>query len=450
METTEIRGNKILIVGFSREGQSVLSWLKVHYPTATIGVADQHENAMAAVPAGITTFSGEKYLAHLDEFTTVIRSPGVSPFLPELVAHKHNGGHITSATNIFLSLYGSQSIGVTGTKGKSTTASLIAHILGANGADVRLVGNIGKPMFDHVQDVTDKTQFVAELSSHQLADSHFSPHIAAFLGVVPEHMDYYPSFAEYVAAKERITGFQTKNDIFVCNLDAPQVTAVAERTKAKVICFGQHPNALVRVREGNICLSEVGRETVIMSVADVPLLGNVENILAAIAVCVVSGISLPDIKKAIVPFKSLPHRLERVGVYRDITFVNDSLATIPEAAVHALTALGDRVHTLIAGGFDRHIDFSVLGEYLATHPVPVLILFPDTGKYIWESIVAKNPDTTIEKIDINSMEEAVKAAYAKGKPGTICLLSPASASYNMFRDYADRGDQFASWVKTLG
>lgn len=373
----EIRGKSALIVGYGREGKSTEAWLQKHYPEMEISVSDSY---------------------HIPEkaFDMVVRSPGVSPYTLKV------SGFVTTATNIFFSLVKGTTIGITGTKGKSTTSSLIAHILGSTYHDVRLVGNIGSPMLDRLDDATDETVFVIELSSHQLVDIRYSPHIAVLLDIVPEHLDYYPDFATYKSAKENIFRFQKPDDHLVRN------------------------------------------EKIHASFAT-KLLGNAENINAAVKVAKLMNIFDNDIKKKLASFSPLPHRLEFVGEYRGIRFYNDSLATIPEATVHALSALGTDVTTLIVGGYDRKLNFSVLGKYLERHPVQTLILLPDTGEKILGSI--PHHPSSITHHFVHTMEEAVTLAYQHTPKGKICLLSPASASYNTFKNYEDRGNQFKEWVK---
>lgn len=383
----EILGKSVLIVGYGREGKSVEAWLTKHYPHAEISVSDSW---------------------HIPQkpFDTVIRSPGVSPFTLRV------SGHVTTATNIFFSRVKGITIGITGTKGKSTTTSLIAHVLSAHCKDVRLVGNIGKPMLDELDSSTKDTVFVIELSSHQLADIRYSPHIAVLLDVVPEHLDYYPNFEAYKQAKENIFRFQKQGD--------------------------------------HVIYSDT-------SLVDYPtkLIGNEKNISAAVRVARLLHVPEEVIQKSLATFTPLPHRLEFVGEHKNIRFYNDSLATIPEATIHALNALGPEVSTLIAGGYDRGLSYEKFGAYLAESHVKTLILFPDTGEKIWKAlqVTRVGPVTqvgrNVQKLVVTSMEEAITLAYTHTPKGNICLLSPASASYNLFRDYEDRGNQFKEWVKKL-
>lgn len=376
----EIRGKSVLIVGYGREGQSTHRFLKAHYPKVTIGIADKKE--------------GKEYLKEIGSYDTVIRSPGIP-------RRKVKGKWTTTATNIFFSRCPGITIGVTGTKGKSTTASLIAHILKQKFSDVRLVGNIGRPMLDYLDGATKNTVFVIELSSHQLEDIRFGPHVAVVLAIFPEHLDYYSSFDAYTKAKANIVRFQKKNDIVIFH---PSVKKIAQFSPGKKIPFTKFSPPM--------------------------LLGNRDNVRAAITVAKYFGVPTNRVLQSFVP---LPHRLERVGEFRGITFYNDSLATIPEATIHALKALKN-VDTLIAGGFDRGLDYTKLRKYLKIHPVKTLILFPDTGKKIGKGFF------------VQTMEEAVRLAYKHTPKGKICLLSPASASFNLFRDYEDRGNQFKEWV----
>ena len=439
MNTSEIHGTHILVVGYGREGKSVESWLKKHFPQLSITVTDEKEN-------------GPSYLQNLSRFDTVIRSPGVSLYLPELMSFEKSGGYITSATNIFFSLVIGKTIGITGTKGKSTTTSLIAHLLSSKYSDVRLVGNIGFPMLDALDTATEETIFVIELSSHQLADCRYSPNVAVMLGIVPEHLDYYPDLATYAQAKSNITLHQKNEDVVVFNPEHTLVRALVHPSSAQKITYKHFSDtdAHTFLRDGRIFIRKNENVQPIMNIADVPLLGNIENVLAAITVADLMDIDPVSIDTTIRPFRSLPHRLEFVGEFRGIKFYNDSLATIPQATIHALESLDGKVSTLIAGGYDRHLDFTELGTYLRAHPVSTLILFPDTGERILTSIGKLHAPNSIKWYAVQTMEEAVKLAYEHTVPGTICLLSPASASYNLFKNYEDRGNQFKAFVRDIG
>lgn len=454
----EIVGKSILILGYGREGQSVHRYLVEHFPHLTIGIADKI-SVKPILNDNVALHTGGAYLEALSQYDTVVRSPGVPPFLSEFFAYQKHGGHTSSATNIFFSVCPGKIIGVTGTKGKSTTASLIAEILKTTYADVRLVGNIGQPALDFLEGSDQDTIFVAELSSHQLADIRYSPQVAVILAIVPEHFDYYPDLASYAAAKGNIVARQSTNDIVVFNPSNALADKQAKRSRGKKLMYGlkQRDRAIAFIEKKAIVTNAYGVKEEILPVSEIPLLGNLDNVLAAVAVGIAFDVPVPLMRGAIGAFHPLPHRLEFVGEFRRIRFYNDSLSTIPEATIHALEALGSDVATLIAGGYDRGLDFTKLGEYLVKTSIKTLILFPPTGEKIWKAVKQATQATPatparpeIHKFDVKTMKEAVRLAYQHTPPGKICLLSPASASFNLFRDYEDRGNQFKEWVKKLG
>ncbi|MCL6096206.1 MAG: UDP-N-acetylmuramoyl-L-alanine--D-glutamate ligase [Patescibacteria group bacterium] len=443
----EIVGNSVLILGYGREGTSVHKYIQTRYPSKRIGIADQND-VVPKVEGSVTLHVGKDYLNSLLNYDVIVRSPGIPFRTPELQKSIKEGKKVTSETNIFFSECSGMVIGITGTKGKSTTSSLIYSILQSSYPDVRLVGNIGKPALDYLADSNHKTVFVAELSSHQLEDFHYSPHIAVLLAIVPEHLSYHGSFPTYVDAKGNIVNYQSADDIVVFNPANHTTERLAEESSGQKFKFSSHQI------EGINCYVKgsdifVGPEFV-MATDEIPLLGpgNIENVLAAISIGVIMGVDIEKIRKAIKEFKPLPHRLEYVGEKNGVSFYNDSLATIPEAAINALEALGTNVETLIAGGYDRGLDFSKLGEFLANNTaLKTLILFPTTGEKIWAAVLkAIKGDNPIAKYDVSTMEGAMDIASAKTSPGKICLLSPASASFGVFRDYEERGNKFRELV----
>lgn len=422
---SEIKGKKILILGFGREGKSVLNYLKNNYSDLEITLADKNEKAIDI--EGFPLQTGTRYLDNLETFDTVIHSPAISPGLLK------NAKYATTATNIFFELCSGITIGITGTKGKSTTSSLIYELIKAAGKDVRLVGNIGNSMLDQLENATKDTYFVIELSSYQLQDFRFSPHIAVVLPIYHEHLSYHGDFASYVAAKKHIIEFQTKKDFVVFHSKNEFSAQIAQSSQAQKIPYDA---ASFKKLIGQFTTNLKG-------------LANLENVMAAVSVAQLLNIDRQVISSALKSFKPLPHRIELVGTYKDITFYNDSLATIPQATQHALEALGNKVTTLIAGGFDRGVDFANFGHQLAQSSLKQLILFPDTGVKIAAALKKADPKTTISISPVKTMEEAVKIAYQVTPKGGICLLSPAAASFNLFKDYADRGEQFKSWVEKL-
>ena len=447
----EVLGQSVLILGYGKEGQSAHRYLSRNHPSKKVGIADQrHIESVVNSPAKL--YTGEEYLQSIRQYNVIIRSPGVPLQLPALQEYLKAGKKVTSATNIFFSECPGTIIGITGTKGKSTTTSLIFDILRKEYPDVRLVGNIGRPALDYPPKSNKKTIFVTELSCHQLEDAHYSPHIAVLLAIFPEHLDRYKDFSQYIGAKEKILEHQTNNDIVVFNPFHQIVNQLVSRHLAQkrrfslrstdqTSCFLDQQKIFTRKKNGQL--------QPILNKDEIPLLGegNIENVLAAISVGALLGASLEKIRRGIIEFKSLEHRIEFVGEYHGIRFYDDSIATIPEATIHALRALGDDVETLIVGGHERNLDFSRLGKFLGKSQLKTLILFPSTGKKIWQALCMASPkEKQPQKYEISSMKRAVKIAYQRTSPGKICLLSPASASFGLFRDYQARGNLFKKFI----
>ena len=433
--------DSVLILGYGREGKSIHRFLLDSFPFIKIAIADREE--VKPIDKYSVLYCGKDYLSHVKEFTTIIRSPGVSPnkilhFVQAIgsevfdreaqteSAQARRDDKLTSSTNIFFSMAAGRVIGITGTKGKSTTSSLITKILQTTYPDVRLIGNIGAPSLDSLKGAGSKTIFVFELSSHQLVDCRFSPNVAVVLDIVSEHLDYYKDFSSYVRAKENIVLYQKPSDFVIFNSEHKNPSRIASKSPGKKLTFSQ---------------ADIHK---FMDTTKIPLLGkgNFENIVAAVAVGKIFKVPNEKIAKAVQSFVPLEHRLEYVGEFNGIKFYNDSLATVPEASIHALEALGDNVETLIAGGFDRGVDFSGLNKYLEKTQVKNLILFPTTG----DKILKKNSN----RFNVSTMEEAVKIAFEKTAKGKICLLSPASASFGIFKDYDERGKKFKKLVTLLG
>lgn len=428
----EIVGSTVLIAGFGREGQSVYRYLRQVLPQLTLAVADQ--NTELSIDPQVTRDEkwGEtrKYFGTLawesvSQYETVIRSPGITPE----TLYASGAKHITSATNLFFAAQPGQVIGVTGTKGKSTTSSLIAHLLKTTYEDVRLVGNIGIPVLDYLEGATTETLFVMELSSYQLADCRYSPHVAVVLDIVPEHLNYHGDFAAYFAAKANIVRFQKSTDHIVFSAASPTASQIATNSPARSHVFSQH-NVAQFVDRAQL----VGP-------------GNRENIAAAITAAKVLSVSDEAIAQAVPRFEPLPHRLEPVGVFQGIYFVNDSLSTTPQATINAIESLTPAVHTLIVGGFDRGVSYEPLQKYLIqTKPsVAVVIGLPQTGHRLIETLGQHSTSLTLLAVD--TLEEAVTLAVQHTPAGATCVLSPAAASFNQYRDYAERGEAFRKLVQ---
>jgi len=438
----DLENKKILVLGFGIEGLDNLMFLRRFFPKKKIGIADRLEiqglrskfRKVLQKDQNLVLHLGRNYLKNLSNYDLIIKSPGIPPFLPEIRERRKKGARFISQTEIFFKLFPGRIVGVTGTKGKSTTAFLIYKILKEGGFRVCLAGNIGKPVLSFLEKATKRDIFVYELSCHQLYGLRKSPQVAILLNIFPEHLDYYPDFETYIQAKSNIARWQKESDFLIYNPQDEIVKKIASESKAKKIRI-----------EPQKCQRFFRK----LGISKIPMV----NLAAAFEVGRIFGISRRIIEKTISDFQGLPHRLEYVGEYRKIKFYNDSLATIPEATIEAINRLG-KVETLFLGGFDRGLNYQKLAEVLLDRKIKNLIFFPESGPRIWEQVKKIARKRKIRKMPqaffVSSMKEGVKLAYEQTSEGKICLLSCAAPSFGLFKDYRDRGNQFKKWVKKLG
>jgi UDP-N-acetylmuramoylalanine--D-glutamate ligase len=323
---------------------------------------------------------------------------------------------VTTSTNIFLSIFKNQVIGITGSKGKSTTSALIFQLLKVQYPDTLLVGNIGHPALDFVSDINRKSKIVMELSSHQLEDSRYSPAVAVILRLFPEHLDYYTDYQSYINAKMKIFGMQSQTDKLLVNKDDTELMRLTQNAKSETIYFSPDyfDATLAWIQDGKLKVKTHNIISELMPTYDLPLKGrgNLENILAAVNISLIEGVPPDKIKMALAGFSALPHRMEFVGRFKGIDFYNDSLATAPEAVIHALEALGESVQTVILGGLERGLDQKKLTDYLLSHSrIQTLLLFPDTGITIGKVLANSTISNSKKIFYVKDMDEAVKIAY---------------------------------------
>lgn len=431
------QAQNILILGMGREGISTLKYLNtLNDFSGKISLYDQKPaselNLNAELTRDTTQILGQPLsILSFADYDLIIKSPGI----PNRLLPKNLGTRLTSPTAIFLSLCPCPIIGVTGTKGKSTTASLIYSILHADNRESFLLGNIGRPALDSLSLITPKSSVVMELSSHQLSRLTISPHIAVILGIFPEHLDYYPNFQSYLDAKSNITKYQTNSDIVVYDPNNTHAQIIANLSPGK-----------------HFPITKLDMDLVAGFRSKLP--GNHYKINLALATKTadILGVNHHTIKQALLAFEPLPHRLEIVGTFNNITFYNDSLATVPTATIAALDELGDKVDTLILGDHDRHLEYLDLAKRILASNISNLILFPPVGEQIWETILKlkSSAHNRFNQVVVTKMREAITFAYKYTRHGKICLLSPAASSFANFKDYEDRGNQFKYFVRTLG
>ncbi|HLN53715.1 MAG TPA: UDP-N-acetylmuramoyl-L-alanine--D-glutamate ligase [Lentimicrobium sp.] len=426
-----LTGKKVLILGFGKEGRSTLNYLNQIAIDADIIIADSNEQAFANDPVisdrQISTISGPYYLSSIREADIVIKSPGIA-LNPELYGKDPHS--ITSQTDLFLAVYRKQVTGITGTKGKSTTSSLLAHILGSYFSDTLFGGNIGIPLFDLIDRITPSTRIVCELSSHQLQFVRNSPHIAILLNLFQEHLDHYDSYEDYQRAKYNIALYQEADDYFIYNSEDTLINNLLKKYPAKGKKISLDTD-LFRLLPEDVKLNLPGAHNRI-------------NASIAAAAAAINGIPAETIIESVTTFQPLEHRLQYVGIFNSRKFYNDSISTIPEAAIAAIESLKP-VNTLILGGFDRGIDYSVLADYLKKGNVKNVVTTGPAGYRIFSQI--SGLDTIEELYYFDKFDEAVSKAIEITPENGICLLSPAASSYNEFRNFEERGKRFIEIVK---
>ncbi len=420
----------MVILGYAREGRAMVDVLKQHVPSAEIIITDEKQIDAPEYRALADT------IAQITSDTIVIKTPGIPWHREYVVQIQAIGARITSSTNFFFAERASRFhhraqlstiehahnpiIGITGTKGKSTTSSLLAHVLRAAGKRVVLAGNIGEPAIAHI-DEPDDTIFVLEMSSYQLFDLEIAPHIAVILNLYEEHMDWHGDVARYHAAKMRIAEQQVDGDVFIYNEKFPQLVDLASRVQSKAIPFAD------RFDEALGSLTLLGDH-------------NKLNAAAVLTVCDVLGIARAVTSSAFASFVPLPHRLQDLGVVRGVQFVNDSFSTTPRSALAAIDVYRDRLGAIILGGHDRGYDFAELARVAVSTGARIYLL--QNAARLEVAIRAAGG----EPIMISTFPEIVADVIDHVTPGSACVLSPASPSFGQFQNFVERGEKFIAAV----
>ncbi|MFZ4400428.1 MAG: UDP-N-acetylmuramoyl-L-alanine--D-glutamate ligase [Bacteroidales bacterium] len=448
-----IFNKKVLILGFGKEGRSTYQFLRLFFPHQLFYIADQDlqlsEKYKFNEDEEVELKLGDSYLNSLSDYDLIIKTPGIS--LKHLNSIEVGNLQISSQTDLFLQLFSRQIIGITGTKGKSTTTNLIFHILKSFTENAIMVGNMGFPPFDQHANINDETFIVFEMSSHQLENCKIAPHYAILLNLFQEHLDHYQTYMDYQMAKFNIAKYQQSDDFFICNADNVEINTILKgiRLQGKLMQFSlaRKVNFGCFVKRKSIYFIENKSIKVFFDFKQKRILKgehNLLNIMAAINVCKLIGVPDNLITEGISSFKGLEHRMEFVGKFNGIDFYNDSISTIPEATIAAVNAL-NIVDTLILGGFDRGIEYFKLAEYLVKSDVKNLIFIGVAGKRIFDE-VKKLDCFKIQCFEANSFEEAVRLSIRNTKKRKICLLSPAAASYDTFKNFEERGKRFKELV----
>ena len=426
--TALLADRHILIAGYGREGKSTHALLQKLVPDAPFDIACNDDEIFNLL---------DKATSSNKPYDLIIKSPGISTMKFE---GRCNLNTITSQTDLFLQVYHDMTIAVTGTKGKSTTTTLIHHILShtlGSQHHIVLAGNMGIPLFDILDQLDELSLIVAEFSCHQLENIHRAPHIGVILNLYQEHLDHYHDYHDYQMAKMQMMLRQESEDhCFYCTDSQDLVDRVAE--------VKTHVSTHLHPYSYSSNLQQLPS----------PLKGkhNLSNIAVAQQVTSLLGITADQFSNALNTFHGLPHRLELVGTFNGITFYNDSISTIPEATLAAVEAL-ERVDTLILGGFDRGIDYTALANYLSDpehygKQVSNLVFVGQAGARMLQEWTDR-PDEPIQgrlTLVENDYDAIVRWCYQHTQRGRICLLSPAAASYDAFRNFEHRGDTFKSLI----
>lgn len=441
---------KIGILGFETEGRATLEFLNEHGLQA--GILDQiSQEKFEELNPGISVkeiFLGENYLNHLKDFDVIFKTPGISPNKPEIKEAISFGVEFTSQIELFFDLCPCKIIGVTGTKGKGTTSTLIYQMLKNAGKDAYLGGNIGVPAVSFLDKLTESSIVVLELSSFQLQVLKKSPHIAVVLNITSEHLDYHKDTEEYRNAKKNIVLFQTKDDFAVINddYDVPKSFASATSATKYFVSRDHKTNGCYVDENDNVILAN--NNDILINFSELQLRGrhNLENVTAASMAATLAGVAPKFISQTLKEFRGLEHRLEFVREIDGVKYFNDSFSTVPETAIAAIDAFSEP-KIIIMGGSDKGSNYEALGKKIANSNIKALILIGEMAEKIDKAIPA---GFTGQKIfGLRQMKEMVEKAKELANAGDVVLLSPACASFGIFKNYKDRGNQFKEAVRQL-
>lgn len=446
-------GKKVMILGFGQEGRSTYKLLRREFPNKKIYVADKNEKLPKRIgnDKNVEFFLGGNYLSQIRDFDIVVKSPGVSP-TNEIVEAGKQGVEFTSQTKIFFEKQKGKIVGVTGTKGKSTTASLIHLMLKEAGHNTYLLGNIGKPaleVFKHGNG--EKNIYVYELSSHQLYGMDKSPHVSVILNIGVDHLDWHGSQESYISAKKNVILHQKQGDLAILNYDDQLLKKYNELTKAKTLFFSQKKKVNGAFLDDSKMFIQGEKPSFVLDTKKVKLLGkhNIYNLMASVLVSNKFGVDKVDIQKVAYSFSGLEHRLEIVMKIKGVAFVNDSMSTnlvSLKAAVNSFT----KPLTVIMGGYDRGLDYEETAKFLADKDnVEHVVLIGETADKLERELDEVHFDGKIYSMGEPDMKKLVKKSFEVTPKGGVVLLSPAAASFDMFENYKDRGKKFKKAVLGL-
>lgn len=447
-----LENKRIAILGFGREGKSTYRFIRKYLEDLPLSIFDSCLSSCDDFfrdDKNVFVYQDYQSKGVFNDYDLIIKSPGISLKNMEIDDYRHK---ITSQIQLLLQFFDILTIGVTGTKGKSTTTTLIYEILKGVKKSVIIGGNIGIPVFDHLEEINKDTIYVIELSAYQLQYLKNSPNIAVLLNLFEEHLDFFGSIDQYYQSKINIMNYQDSNDVVFYNGDSQNVlNYVHGHIRGKSYLVGDNDTSeegsLIYCKDHYICMSQNGVENILYDCRDKRLLlgsNNLKDIMFVLGVCRYLNLDMKVVIDVINTFPGLEHRMEYVGCYNCIHYYNDAIATIPEAVINNIKAV-ENVDTLIFGGMDRGIDYSKFIDYLKSSKIGNLICMPDTGTKIGKVLLESKCKSNI--YFVNNLEEAVAKASKVTKQNKSCMMSPAASSYNQFKDFEEKGNCFKKLVK---
>ena len=452
-----IRFRKVAVIGLGVSNLPLLDYL--HEQKARVTVFDQRniDDISKEIMDKITDYSfefslGNNYLSNLKGFDLIFRSPSCLPTVPELVEEANRGAIVTTEIEMLIEMCPCKVIGVTGSDGKTTTTSLIYSILKKAGYNAWLGGNIGIPLFTKLPEMKEEDIVVLELSSFQLMGMKISPEISVITNITPNHLNIHKDYEEYIDAKKNIFKYQTEEGIVVLNYDNEITRECGKEANGKVIYFSSKEKLddgyIVDDKKIKQCDDKIRK--FILDTSEVKLRGthNFENIATAIA----ATATLVDIDKAVEAvkeFESVEHRLEFVKEIDGVKWYNDSVSSSPTRTIAGLYSYDENI-VLIAGGYDKNLDYKPIAKPIV-EKVKSLILLGQTSGKIFDSVKEELElqGKTLPIHMCESLQETIEIAKREAKPGDVVLFSPASASFDMFKNFADRGNQFKKIVNSI-
>jgi UDP-N-acetylmuramoylalanine--D-glutamate ligase len=446
----DLKGKSVAILGMARSGLAAAKLVKRMGGIPFVSDKAASESLKAATndleSLGIEYETGAHSVDKLLRNDLIVLSPGIAINDPLVKALLDSGREVISELELSARLLPCPMIAVTGTNGKTTTVTLIAHILSQSGVPNALAGNIGHPLSAAIEHLDSNSWAVVEVSSFQLeAAPNFHPKVAAILNVTPDHLDRHRTLENYLELKRRIYHNQNQDDILIYNTGDPVVAdAIADARSRKLGFALDSDDAFATIKDRTLVLKDSGNWISVLDVEDIPLPGshNVENVLAAVVCCYVIGIKLSAVRNAVRSFKGVEHRLESVGTFRGVHWINDSKATNVQAGIIALQAMTSPV-ILLAGGRAKTEDYSRVIPYFK-NKVRLAIVFGEAGP-----MLEKTWHSAVEIHRAGELQEAVALAAGLAQYGDTVLLSPMGSSFDQFRDYEERGRKFKQWTKHL-